>query len=215
MLARAKNFARRVRRFGSRVAAEGFGRMPRRFRQSRYSGQFRRTDETRADARFFRRRLKRYGADALVGAGTILDAETARRCVDAGARFIISPAFDAETVEFCVNQETVVMPGALTPTEIVAAWAAGADFVKVFPAGALGGASYLKALKAPLPHINLIPTGGVSMQNAADFIRAGASAVGVGADLVDLRAMRENRGNEITQRARQYLEIVKKARLNL
>lgn len=154
-----------------------------------------------------------YGEDVLIGAGTVLDPETAARCVDAGARFIISPALNLETIAFCREHKVVVMPGALTPTEVVTAWNAGADFVKIFPAGSMGGASYLKSLKAPLPHIKLIPTGGVSLATAADFIKAGASAIGVGADLVDLHAIREGRGSEITENARKYLEIVAKARL--
>ena len=104
------------------------------------------------------------------------------------------------------------MPGALTPTEVVQAWNAGADFVKVFPAGAVGGASYLKALKAPLPQIELVPTGGVSLKTAADFIRAGAAALGVGADLVDLKAIREGQSAVITERAKQFLQIVREAR---
>jgi len=153
-----------------------------------------------------------YANDALIGAGTVLDAQTARDCVDAGAQFIISPALNLDTIRFCKESETIVMPGALTPTEIVTAWNAGADFVKVFPAGALGGASYLKSLKAPLPDIKLIPTGGVSLETAADFIKAGASAIGVGADLVDLEALRNGQDNLITEKAREYLEIVRKAR---
>lgn len=156
-----------------------------------------------------------YGGDALIGAGTVLDAAAARDCVSAGARFIISPALNLDTILFCNQAETVVMPGALTPTEIVTAWNAGADFVKVFPAGAMGGASYLKSLKAPLPHIKLIPTGGVSLKTAADFIKAGAEAVGVGADLVDLEALRNGRENSITENARKYLEIVKAAKAGL
>lgn len=151
--------------------------------------------------------------DLLVGAGTVLGPQTAAECVDAGAQFIISPALNLDTISFCREREIVVMPGALTPTEIVTAWDAGADFVKVFPAGAMGGASYLRSLKAPLPHIKLIPTGGVSLATAADFIRAGASAIGVGADLVDLKAIREGRGNEITENARKYLEIVSETRM--
>lgn len=153
-----------------------------------------------------------YEGEALIGAGTVLNAAAARDCINAGAKFIISPALDFETIEFCNQAEIVVMPGALTPTEIVAAWNAGADFVKVFPAGALGGANYLKSLKAPLPHIKLIPTGGVSLSTAADFIKAGASAIGVGADLVDLQALREGNSDLIAEKARQYLEIVRKAR---
>lgn len=154
----------------------------------------------------------RYGSEALVGAGTVLDGATARACIGAGARFIVSPALNFETIEVCGREGIAVMPGALTPTEVVQAWNAGADFVKVFPAGAVGGASYLKALKAPLPHIELIPTGGVSLKTAADFIKAGAAALGVGADLVDLKAIREGQQKLITERAREYVRIVREAR---
>ncbi len=157
----------------------------------------------------------RYGADALVGAGTVLDAETARACILAGAQFIVSPALDLATIACCRRYGVAVLPGALTPTEVVQAWTAGADFVKVFPAGALGGASYIKSLKAPLPQIELVPTGGVSLKTAADFIKAGASALGVGADLVDTKALREGRGALITERARQFLDIVREARAQL
>ena len=154
----------------------------------------------------------RYGQDVLVGAGTVLDAETARICLLAGAQFVISPALNLETVQLCKRYGVCVMPGALTPTEVVTAWQAGADFVKVFPAGALGGASYIKSLKAPLPQIEIVPTGGVSLKTAADFVRAGSSALGVGADLVDLGALQEGNHRLITERARQYVEIVKEAR---
>ena len=155
---------------------------------------------------------KSYGDEALIGAGTVLDPETAQACVDAGAQFIVSPSLNEETISFCRDKEVAVFPGALTPTEVVRAWNAGADAVKVFPAGAVGGASYLKALKAPLPHIELIPTGGVSLKTAADFIKAGAMALGVGADLVDPKALREGHEELITERARQFLEIVREAR---
>ena len=154
----------------------------------------------------------RYGSEALVGAGTVLDGETARACIRAGAQFIVSPALNLDTIAVCLSEGVAVMPGALTPTEVVQAWSAGADFVKVFPAGAVGGASYLKALKAPLPQIELIPTGGVSLMTAADFIKAGASALGVGADLVDLKAIREGQQQLITERAREFVRIVKEAR---
>jgi len=153
-----------------------------------------------------------YGDEAVVGAGTVLDAETARACILAGAQFVVSPSLDLETIACCRRYGIAVMPGALTPTEVVRAWTAGADFVKVFPAGAMGGASYLKALKAPLPQIELIPTGGVSLKTAADFIKAGASALGVGADLVDTKALREGQAHLITERARQYVEIVRESR---
>ena len=155
---------------------------------------------------------KRYGNEALVGAGTVLDGETARACISAGARFIVSPALNLETIAVCRQHDIAVLPGALTPTEVVQAWSAGADFVKVFPAGAVGGASYLKSLKAPLPQIELVPTGGVSLKTAADFIKAGASALGVGADLVDLKAIREGQTQLITERAREFVRIVREAR---
>lgn len=155
---------------------------------------------------------KRYGDEALVGAGTVLDAETARACILAGARFVVSPALNFETIDVCRHNDIAVMPGALTPTEVVQAWSAGADFVKVFPAGAVGGAGYIKSLKAPLPQIELVPTGGVSLKTAADFIKAGASALGVGADLVDLKAIREGQQNLITERAREFVKIVQEAR---
>jgi 2-dehydro-3-deoxyphosphogluconate aldolase/(4S)-4-hydroxy-2-oxoglutarate aldolase len=154
----------------------------------------------------------KFGDSALIGAGTVLTPEQARDCINAGAQFVISPALNIETVAVCRNQEITVMPGALTPTEIVTAWNTGADFVKVFPAGALGGASYIKSLKAPLPDIKIIPTGGVSLKTAAEFIRAGASALGVGADLIDLKAIRDGNEEIITERARQFVEIVKAAR---
>src|SRR6266478_683988 len=153
-----------------------------------------------------------YGAEILIGAGTVLDVETAQACIEAGAKFIVSPALNEETISFCRAQDVAIFPGALTPTEVVRAWNAGADAVKVFPAGAVGGASYLKALKAPLPQIELMPTGGVSLKTAADFIKAGAMALGVGADLVDLKALQDGNDELITQRARQFLEIVREAR---
>jgi 2-dehydro-3-deoxyphosphogluconate aldolase/(4S)-4-hydroxy-2-oxoglutarate aldolase len=154
----------------------------------------------------------RFGNDALVGAGTVLDAETANACIAGGAQFIVSPALNMETIAYCRAQDVAVMPGALTPTEVVQAWNAGADLVKVFPAGAVGGASYLKALKAPLPQIELVPTGGVSLKTAADFIKAGAAALGVGADLVDIKAIREGQAGLITDRAKQFVQIVHEAR---
>ncbi len=157
--------------------------------------------------------VKDYGDAILIGAGTVLTKQVAAQCIAAGAKFIISPALNLETIEFCNEREIVVMPGALTPTEILTAWNAGADFVKVFPANALGGTNYLKSIKAPLPQIKLIPTGGVSLDTAADFIKAGAEAVGVGGELVDLKAIRENRPEIITERAKQFLEIVRKARM--
>ena len=153
-----------------------------------------------------------FGAEVVIGAGTVLDPDTANKCVQAGAQFIVSPALNEEIIAFCRRNDVAVFPGALTPTEVVRAWNAGADAVKVFPAGAVGGASYLKALKAPLPQIELVPTGGVSLKTAADFIKAGAMALGVGADLVDTKALREDRDEVIAERAREFLEIVREAR---
>src|SRR5438105_1031282 len=154
----------------------------------------------------------RYGADVLVGAGTVLDAETARACMLAGAEFIVSPALNLDTIAMCRRYGKVVMPGALTPTEVLAAWQAGADLVKVFPCDSLGGAKYLKSLKAPLPQVQMVPTGGVSLQTAADFIKAGASALGVGSDLVNDQTLREGLESLITERARRFVEIVQAAR---
>jgi 2-dehydro-3-deoxyphosphogluconate aldolase/(4S)-4-hydroxy-2-oxoglutarate aldolase len=156
--------------------------------------------------------LGRRYKDAVVGAGTVLDPETARACILAGARFVVSPSLNLDTIACCHRYGVPVFPGALTPTEVVAAWQAGADMVKVFPCGAVGGASYIKALKAPLPQIDLVPTGGVNLKTAGDFVKAGASALGVGADLVDTKALREGQAAIVTERARQFVEIVKDAR---
>src|SRR5437867_8393864 len=153
-----------------------------------------------------------FGTEVVIGAGTVLDPDTANKCVQAGAQFIVSPALNEETIAFCRANGVAIFPGALTPTEVVRAWNAGADAVKVFPAGAVGGASYLKALKAPLPQIELVPTGGVSLKTAADFIKAGAMALGVGADLVDTKALRNGEDKVISARAKQFIEIVKSAR---
>ena len=158
------------------------------------------------------RSLARDRPDILLGAGTVLDPETARACILEGARFIVSPALNLATVELCHRYSIAVLPGALTPTEIVAAWQAGADAVKVFPASAMGGAPYLRSLKAPLPHIHLIPTGGVTLANAADFFDAGAYAVGAGADLADAKAMAAGRADLVTANAAKYLAIVQAAR---
>ncbi len=153
-----------------------------------------------------------HGEKLLLGAGTVLDPETARSCILAGAQFIVSPALDLRTIELCRRYSVPIMPGALTPTEIVSAWQAGADVVKVFPCSALGGAKYLKALQGPLPQIQLIPTGGVSLATAEEFLAAGAFALGVGGDLVDAKAAREGRTSVITENAQKYISIVKKFR---
>jgi len=153
-----------------------------------------------------------HGDKLLLGAGTVLDAETARNCLLAGAQFIVSPALDLRTIELCRRYSVPIMPGALTPTEILTAWQAGADVVKVFPCSALGGAKYLKALQGPLPQIQLIPTGGVSLSTAEEFLAAGAFALGVGGDLVDAKAAREGRTSVVTENAQKYIAIVKKFR---
>jgi 2-dehydro-3-deoxyphosphogluconate aldolase / (4S)-4-hydroxy-2-oxoglutarate aldolase len=158
------------------------------------------------------RDVARRATDALVGAGTVLDPVAARACIDAGARFIVSPALDLETIGVCREAGVAVLPGALTPTEVVRAWTAGADLVKIFPANAVGGAAYVKSLKAPLPQVGLVPTGGVNLQTAKDFIRAGAAALGVGADLVDPVALRRGEAATITERTRQFLTLVREAR---
>jgi 2-dehydro-3-deoxyphosphogluconate aldolase/(4S)-4-hydroxy-2-oxoglutarate aldolase len=155
---------------------------------------------------------RRYGSETVVGAGTVLDAETAQACINAGAQFIVSPVLDLETIACCRRHEIAVMPGVLTPTEVVTGWKAGADLIKVFPAGAVGGAKYIKALKAPLPQIDLVPTGGVSLETAADFIKAGAAALGVGSELVDTKALANRQDHIITERAKEFIRIVKEAR---
>jgi 2-dehydro-3-deoxyphosphogluconate aldolase/(4S)-4-hydroxy-2-oxoglutarate aldolase len=156
--------------------------------------------------------VKSMGTEILVGAGTVLDAETARRCLDAGAEFLVSPGFDLATVKLANSDRKVMMAGALTPTEVINAWKAGADFVKIFPCGNLGGPKYIKALKGPLPQVPMVPTGGVNLDTAADFIRAGAVALGIGGELVSAAALKSGNYSEITQAARQYVSIVRETR---
>ena len=155
---------------------------------------------------------KTAGKEILIGAGTVLDAETARRCLDAGAEFVVSPGFNLETVRFVKQQGKLMMAGALTPTEVISAWQAGSDFVKIFPCGSMGGAKYLKALKAPLPQVPMIPTGGVNLETAADLIRAGAEALGIGGELVSAAALDAGDAKPISDAARKYVEIVRQAR---
>jgi 2-dehydro-3-deoxyphosphogluconate aldolase/(4S)-4-hydroxy-2-oxoglutarate aldolase len=157
---------------------------------------------------------KTAGKEILIGAGTVLDAQTAQRCVDAGAEFLVSPGFDLETVQLAKRLGKLIMAGALTPTEVIAAWKAGSDFVKIFPCGSVGGPKYIKALKAPLPQIPMVPTGGVNLHTAAEFIQAGAAALGIGGELVSAAALKSGNTREITEAARQYVAIVAKARPN-
>src|SRR3954453_23691381 len=153
-----------------------------------------------------------FGDTIVLGAGTVLDPETARICMLAGAQFFVTPALNLATIEAARRYSKPIMPGALTPTEVLTAWEAGADAVKVFPASAVGGAKYIKALKGPFPQIEMIPTGGVNLETAADFLKAGACAVAVGGELVDAKLLKEGKFDELTPRARQYLEVIAKAR---
>jgi 2-dehydro-3-deoxyphosphogluconate aldolase/(4S)-4-hydroxy-2-oxoglutarate aldolase len=158
---------------------------------------------------------ERFGDRVLVGAGTVLSAEDARRCVEAGARFIVSPGLDLPTIEAAHAAGVPVMPGALTPTEVISAWKAGAEMVKIFPASAMGGPKYLKALKGPLPQVKLLPTGGVNENTAGEYIAAGAVALGVGSELVDMAALKAGDDATITARARALVAAVAKARASL
>jgi 2-dehydro-3-deoxyphosphogluconate aldolase/(4S)-4-hydroxy-2-oxoglutarate aldolase len=155
---------------------------------------------------------KTAGSEVLVGAGTVLDAATAELCIDSGAEFIVSPGFDFETVKLASRLGKLMAAGALTPTEVIAAWKAGSDFVKIFPCGAVGGAKYIKALKGPLPEIPMIPTGGVNLSTAADFIHAGAAALGVGGELVSPAALESGNTAPIIEAARNFLAIIRQAR---
>ncbi|HEV3277831.1 MAG TPA: bifunctional 4-hydroxy-2-oxoglutarate aldolase/2-dehydro-3-deoxy-phosphogluconate aldolase [Terriglobia bacterium] len=148
----------------------------------------------------------------VVGAGTVLDAETGRRCLDAGAEFLVSPGLDVKTVELATRNNVFMMAGAMTPTEVLQAWAAGSDFVKIFPCGQVGGPEYIKALKGPLPGIPLVPTGGVNLKTAAAFMLAGSAALGVGNELVLKEAMTERTASMIHDAARRFVEIVREIR---
>ena len=154
----------------------------------------------------------RYGEDVLIGAGTVLNPETAASCINAGARFVVSPVLNFQTVELCKNHSIAVFPGGLTPTEVFSAWEAGADAVKIFPCNMVGGAKYLRALKAPLPQINLIPTGGVSLSTASDLIAAGALALGVGSELVNMEAIKRGDFETVAATALKFVATVRQAR---
>jgi 2-dehydro-3-deoxyphosphogluconate aldolase/(4S)-4-hydroxy-2-oxoglutarate aldolase len=156
--------------------------------------------------------LTRNIPEMIVGAGTVLDIETAKRCLDAGAKFITSPGLVLEVVEFATKNEVVVFPGALTPTEIITAWKAGADFVKIFPCGQVGGDSYIRALKAPLPQVPLIASGGVNQQTALNFILAGAAALGIGGELIPRESVQQRQEDRILELARRFRKLVKEAR---
>ncbi len=154
------------------------------------------------------------GGKVLLGAGTVLDGETARAALLAGAEFLVTPALRVDVIKVAHRYSKVVMPGGLTPTEVLTAWEEGADFVKVFPCGNVGGPKYIRSLKAPFPHIQLIPTGGVNLENAMDFLLAGSSALGVGADLVDHKAMEAGKFEVLEANARKFVDCVTKAKAN-
>ena len=149
-----------------------------------------------------------YGAKLLLGSGTVTTAAEAQQTINAGAEFVVSPSFHPEAVQVTRTNGKLSIPGALTPTEVITAWRAGADYVKIFPCSAMGGSSYLKSLLAPFPFLKLIPTGGVTLETAASFIQAGARALGVGSDLVNLAAIDAGRPETITETARAYLKVL-------
>ncbi len=156
--------------------------------------------------------VRQRGADMLIGAGTVLDVQTARRCLEAGAQFLASPGLDPDTVKLARSQGTVIFAGALTPTEVIAAWKAGSDFVKVFPCNAVGGAKYIASLKGPLPDVPLVPSGGVSLETASELLLAGSAALAVGGELLDASAIKSRQFDLITQNALRFIELVRKAR---
>jgi len=156
-----------------------------------------------------------FGDKIVLGAGTVLDPETARACMLAGAHFFVTPSLKLSTIEMVKRYSKVICPGALTPTEVVTAWEAGADIVKIFPCGNVGGAKYIKALRGPFPHIEMIPTGGVNLETAGEFLKAGACAVAVGGELVDAKTIKEGRFDIIEERTRQYLSVIAKARAEM
>jgi 2-dehydro-3-deoxyphosphogluconate aldolase/(4S)-4-hydroxy-2-oxoglutarate aldolase len=156
-----------------------------------------------------------FGDKIMLGAGTVLDPETARICMLAGAQFFVTPSLNLQTIEMAKRYSKVICPGALTPTEVVTAWQAGADVVKVFPADAVGGPKYIKALKGPFPQIKTIPTGGVNLETAGEFLKAGASAVAVGGELVNAKLIKEGRYERIEELAREYLAVIAKTRAEM
>ena len=159
--------------------------------------------------------LARNSPELIVGAGTLFDTETARRCLDAGAKFLTSPGLDLGIVEFARKENIVVLAGALTPTEVTTAWKAGSDFVKVFPCAQVGGDTYIKALKRPFPQVRLIAAGGVNQRTAANFILAGASAIDVGGELIPKDAIQFRQADRIHELARRFLSFVNSARARM
>jgi 2-dehydro-3-deoxyphosphogluconate aldolase/(4S)-4-hydroxy-2-oxoglutarate aldolase len=154
----------------------------------------------------------KFGDQIVLGAGTVLDPETARACMLAGAEFLVSPSLNLATIEMAKRYSKVITPGALTPSEVLAAWQAGGDIIKIFPCSAVGGAKYIKALRAPFPQIEMIPTGGVSLETVGDFLKAGACAVAVGAELIDSANIRDGHFGVFEERAKRFLVAIAKAR---
>ena len=159
--------------------------------------------------------LAKFHTNVLVGAGTILDLDTAKRCLDAGAQFLTDPCLDVELVELAVKKDVVVLAGALTPTEIITAWKAGSDFVKVFPCAQVGGEAYIRALKGPFPKIPLVAAGGVNQQTATNFILAGATALGIGSELIPRTAIIKRQAEQVRELSKRFLRLVKAARERL
>jgi 2-dehydro-3-deoxyphosphogluconate aldolase/(4S)-4-hydroxy-2-oxoglutarate aldolase len=155
---------------------------------------------------------EKYKDKIIMGAGTVLDPETGRAALLAGAQFLVSPTLNLDLIHLAHRYSAVVIPGTMTPTEVLTAWNAGADLVKVFPAAQLGGPEYIRALRGPLPQILLVPTGGVNLQNAGAFIRAGAAALGAGGELVDKKAVKEKKFHIITENTRAFLKAIQEAR---
>jgi 2-dehydro-3-deoxyphosphogluconate aldolase/(4S)-4-hydroxy-2-oxoglutarate aldolase len=156
--------------------------------------------------------LRRQSPDVIVGAGTVLDVETARRCLDAGAQFLTSPGLELDLVEFGARHDVLVLPGALTPTEVLTAWKAGGDMVKVYPCSQVGGPKYIRSLKAPYPQIHLIASGGVNHHTASEFILAGADALGIGGNLIPKESIQMRQPERIRELARRFLAMVAEAR---
>jgi 2-dehydro-3-deoxyphosphogluconate aldolase/(4S)-4-hydroxy-2-oxoglutarate aldolase len=157
--------------------------------------------------------LTRNHSGMIVGAGTVLDADIARKCLDAGADFLTSTGFDPGVVALAIERDVCVLPGALTPTEVMAAWKAAPDFVKIFPCGPMGGENYIRILKAPFPHVPLIAAGGVNQGNVEDFILAGAAGVGIGGHLIPMKAIELKQWHRITELARRFVALVQEARV--
>jgi 2-dehydro-3-deoxyphosphogluconate aldolase/(4S)-4-hydroxy-2-oxoglutarate aldolase len=162
--------------------------------------------------RVMERLAERFGDKVLLGAGTILDPESCRAAFFAGAEFIVTPSLDVRVIEMARRYSKTCIPGALTPTEVVSAWQAGGEMVKIFPCGPVGGPQYIKALRGPFPNIEFVPTGGVTLEATPAYVKAGAAAVGVGSEQVDMKAVRDGKLDVIAQNARQFVEAVRSAR---